>query len=65
MGTRSRGEYGEPLRDVLALARDLVALANESLAAEPQAGEHARGMVLNMAEQLAALEPLLGPIAGA
>ena len=59
------GEYGEPLREVLALARDLVALANETLAADPQAGEHARGMALHMAEQLAALEAMLGPIAGA
>lgn len=64
-GLAQAGEYGEPLRDVLAFARDLVALANEMLAADPQAGEHARGMALHMAEQLAALETMLGPMAGA
>jgi hypothetical protein len=64
-GLARAGEYGEPLREVLAFARDLVAIANETLAADPQAGEHARGMALHMAEQLAALEAMLGPMAGA
>ncbi len=53
---------GQPLREVLAFARDLVALANEVLAADPQAGEHARGMAMHMAEQLAAVERMLGPM---
>ncbi len=57
------GEFGEPLRDCLHFARDLVALANETLAADPQAGEHARGLAMHMAEQLAALEALLRPLA--
>jgi hypothetical protein len=57
------GEYGEPLGEVLTFARDLVALADEALAADPQAGEHARGMATHMADQLAALEALLGLIA--
>ena len=64
-GLARAGEYGEPLRDVLAFARDLIAIADETLAADPQAGEHARGLALHMAEQLAALEALLGPMAGA
>lgn len=58
------GEFGEPLRESLHFARDLVALASETLAADPQAGEHARGLAMHMAEQLAALEALLGPLAG-
>jgi hypothetical protein len=58
------GQYGAPLRDAVIFARDLVALAEEILAADPQAGEHARGMALQMAEQLAALESLLGSLAG-
>jgi hypothetical protein len=56
------GEFGEPLRETLHFARDLVALANETLAADPQAGEHARGLAMHMAEQFAALEALLGPL---
>ena len=59
------GQYGEPLRETLMFARDLVVLADELLAADPQAGEHARGMALQLAEQLAALEALIGPIVGA
>ncbi len=62
-GLAQAGEYGEPLREVLAFCRDLVAIANETLAGDPQAGEHARGLALHMADQLAALEALLGPIA--
>jgi hypothetical protein len=58
------GEFGAPLRDALHFARDLVALANEALASDPHAGEHARGMAMQMAEQLACLEALLGPIIG-
>ena len=57
------GESGEPLREALNFARDLLDLANETLAGDPQAGEHARGMALHMAEQLAAVEALLGPMA--
>ena len=57
------GESGEPLREVLHLARGLLGLANETLAGDPQAGEHARGMAMHMAEQLAAVEALLGPMA--
>lgn len=38
------GESGEPLRETLHYARDLLDLANETLAGDPQAGEHARGM---------------------
>jgi hypothetical protein len=49
----------EPLR----YARDLLDLANEMLEADPQAGEHARGIAMQMAEQLAAVESMLGPIA--
>ncbi len=55
--------YGEPLREVLHFARDLVALADEVLAPDPRAGEHARGMAMHMAEQLAAVEAMLvGPM---
>ena len=43
-------------------ARCLLDLANETLAGDPQAGEHARGMAIHMAEQLAAVGALLGPI---
>ncbi len=43
-GLAQAGEYGEPLRDCVAFCRGLVAIANETLAAAPQAGEHARGM---------------------
>jgi len=57
------GESGEPLREALHFARDLLDLANETLAGDPQAGEHARGMAMHMAEQLAAVEALLGPMA--
>ena len=57
------GESGEPLREALHFARDLLDLANETLAGDPQAGEHARGMALHMAEQVAAVESMLGPIA--
>jgi len=57
------GENSEPLREVLHFARDLLDLANETLADDPQAGEHARGMTLHMAEQIAAVESMLGPIA--
>ena len=39
------GESGEPLREALHFARDLLDLANETLAGDPQAGEHARGML--------------------
>ncbi len=53
------GEFVEPLEELLHHARDLVALANETLAADPQAGEHARGLALHMAEQLAAIEALI------
>ncbi len=60
-----RGEFGAPLREVLTFARDLVVLADETLALDPHAGEHARGLAMHMAEQLAALEALLGPIVGA
>jgi hypothetical protein len=59
------GENGEPLREALHFARDLLELANETLAGDPQAGEHARGMAMHMAEQLAAVEGLLGPMAAA
>ena len=62
-GVAQSGEFGEPLSGILRYARDVVALANETLAADPQAGEHARGMAMHMAEQLAALESLLGPVA--
>ena len=34
-GLAQAGEYGEPLREVLHFARDLVALADEALAADP------------------------------
>jgi hypothetical protein len=57
------GESGEPLREALHYARDLLDLANETLAGDPQAGEHARGMAMHMAEQLEAVEALLGPMA--
>jgi imidazoleglycerol phosphate dehydratase HisB len=57
------GESGEPLREALHFARDLLDLANVTLAGDPQAGEHARGMAIHMAEQLAAVEALLGPMA--
>jgi hypothetical protein len=57
------GESGEPLRETLHYARDLLDLANETLAADSQAGEHARGMAMHMAEQVAAVEALLGPMA--
>jgi hypothetical protein len=59
------GENGEPLREALHFARDLLDLANETLAGDPQAGEHTRGMSMYMAEQLAAVEGLLGPMAAA
>ena len=59
-----RGEFGAPLREVLAFARDLLVLADETLAADPHAGEHARGLAMQMAEQIATLEALLGPIVG-
>ena len=62
-GLAQGGEFGEPLRQVPHFARDLVALADETLAIDPQAGEHARGIALHMADQLAAVEALLGPIA--
>ena len=62
-GLAQAGEYGAPLREVLHFARDLPDLAYEALAADPQAGEHARGLALHMGEQLAALERLLGPMA--
>jgi hypothetical protein len=62
-GVAQSGEFGEPLQEILHHARDLVAFANETLAGDPQAGEHARGMAMYMAEQLAAVEALLGPIA--
>jgi hypothetical protein len=62
-GLARTGEYGEPLREVLAFCRDLVAIAEETLATAPQAGEYARGLAKHMAEQLAALETL-GPVAG-
>ena len=39
---------------------DLLDLANETLAGDSQAGEHARGMAMHMAEQLAAVEGLAG-----
>jgi hypothetical protein len=52
------GEFGEPLREVLQYASDLVALANETLAADPHAGEHACGIAMHMAEQLAAVEAM-------
>jgi hypothetical protein len=57
------GESGEPLRETLHYARDLLDLANETLADDPQAGKHARGIAMHMAEQLAAVEALLGPMA--
>ena len=57
------GESGEPLREALHFARDLLDLANETLAGDPRAGEHARGMAMHMADQLAAVEALLGPMA--
>jgi len=57
------GESGESLRDALRLARDLFDLANETLAGDPQAGEHARGITMHMAEQLVAVEALVGPMA--
>ncbi len=60
-GLAQAGELGDPLREALDFARDLVALANETLATDPQAGEHARGIALHMAEQLAAVERLLQP----
>ncbi len=60
-----RGEFGAPLREVLAFARDLDVLADEMLAADPHAGEHARGLAMHMAEQLAALEALVEPMIGA
>ena len=53
----------DALREALHFARDLLDLANETLAGDPQAGEHARGMALHMAEQVAAVESMLGPIA--
>lgn len=56
------GEFGEPLRECLHFARDLVGLANETLAADPQAGERARGLAMQMAEQLAAIEAMLRPM---
>jgi len=56
------GEFGEPLREILRHAHELVALANETLAECPRAGEHARGMATRMAEQFVALEALFGPI---
>jgi hypothetical protein len=59
-----RGEFGAPLREVLAFARDLAVLADETLAADPHAGEHARGLAMHLAEQLAALDALVGPLAG-
>jgi hypothetical protein len=59
------GENGEPLREALHFARDLLDLANETLAGDPQAGKHARGMSMHMAEQPAAVEGLLGPMAAA
>lgn len=59
-----RGEFGTPLREVLAFARDLAVLADETLAADPHAGEHARGLAMQMAERLAALEALVGPLVG-
>ncbi len=61
-GLANAGEFGEPLREILRHARELVALANETLAADRQAGEHARGTAMRMAEQLVALEALFGPI---
>ena len=57
------GESGESLREALRLARDLLDLANETLAGDPQAGEHASGMAMHMAEQLVAVEALVGPMA--
>ncbi len=62
-GLAQAREYGEPLREALRFCRDLVAIADETLAAEPQAGEHARGLALHMAEQVAALEALVGSAA--
>jgi hypothetical protein len=62
-GVAQGGEFGDPLREALNFARDLLDLANETLAGEPQAGEHARGIAMHMAEHLAAVEALLGPIA--
>ncbi len=59
-----RGEFGAPLREVLTFARDLLVLADEALAADPHLGEHARGLAMQMAEQIATLEALLGPIVG-
>lgn len=63
-GLARAGEYGEPLRDVLAFCRDLVAIAEATLASDPQAGEAAPGLALQMAEKLAALEALVSPMAG-
>jgi hypothetical protein len=60
-GLAQAGEYGEPLREALRFCRDLVALADETLAVDPRAGEHARGLAMHMAEQLAALEALMPP----
>lgn len=54
------GENGEPLGEALHFAPDLLDLANETLAGDSQAGEHARGMAMHMAEQLAAVEGLAG-----
>ena len=62
-GAAQSGEVGERLREMLRYAHDLVDLANERLAADPQAGEHARGLAFHMAEQLAAVEGLLAPFA--
>ena len=62
-GLAQASEYGDPLREVLHFACDLVTLADETLAADPQGGEHVRGMAMHMAEQLAAVEAMLAPIA--
>ena len=53
------GEDGEPLREALDYARDLLDLANETLAGDPQAGEHARGMAMHTAKQLTDVEAVL------
>jgi len=60
-GIAQAGEFGEPLRETLRHAHDLLDIADQTLAADPQAGEGAHGLALHMAEQLAAVERILAP----